>query len=244
MFDFSSLSGSSGALLLPENNKKKSSSQLSVFGSFQSDTFYSGDGSMYALGGEGFDVLGKDPEANASVYVAGEGGRDSIGLGENGVRRQDFVSLRGITNAADADSIFAFTGAGNLKNAGGIHDFLEFDAKTFSNYTANQPVRSASVIDTIIDFNKGNARALENVFLKDGLKELERANLSEQGYKNVLGIGIETFPNNRSDEGHIMFSRNGNFAANGVVIATLRQRSNEIFSDPNGFIPSENVSIV
>ena len=118
------------------------------------------------------------------------------------------------------------------------------DAKTFSNYTANQSVRSAKVLDTIIDFESGNARALENVFLKDSLNELERANLSEQGYKNVLGIGIETFPGNRSDEGHIMFSRNGNFAANGVVIATLRQRADEIFSDPNGFIPSENVSIV
>ena len=177
-------------------------------------------------------------------FLAGEEGRDNINLSEGGVRRQDTVSLKGITNNADSDGIFAFTGAGNLKSSGSIHDLLEFDAKTFSNYTANQPVRSASVVDTIIDFNKGNARALENVFLKDDFRRLEDANLSEQGYKNVLGIGIETFPGNRSDEGHIMFSRNGNFAANGVVIATLRQRGNEIFSDPNGFIPSENVSIV
>ena len=166
-FDFSSLSGSSGVVLLPQYNDQKPSRDLTVYGSFQGDSL-SGVGSMDAYGGEE-DLLGKDNNANASVYLAGEEGRDGINLSEDGVRRQDTVSLQGITNNADSDRIFAFTGAGNLKSSGSIHDLLEFDAKTFSNYTANQPVRSASVIDTIIDFNNGNARALENVFLKDSL---------------------------------------------------------------------------
>ena len=69
--------------------------------------------------------------------------------------------------------------------------------------------------------------------------ELKSANLSEQGYKNVLGIGIE----NRSDEGHIMFSRNGNFRANGLSSPHWISEAKAL-SDPNGFIPSENVSIV
>ena len=50
-FDFSSLSGSSGVFLAPEYNDKNLSRDLTVYGSFQGDSFFSGVGSMHAYGG-------------------------------------------------------------------------------------------------------------------------------------------------------------------------------------------------
>ena len=136
--------------------------------------------------------------------------------------------MQKITNVVDSDQITGFVGFNNPVNINKkSHDLLEFDEQTFTNYSANQKVEQTTVAAIQATSTSGNKNPAENKFIVDTVANINNANLSNTGVRNILAL---------SDAGVVAFSQNGNFKNNFTVIGTITDFSN--------FVAAENVVIV
>ncbi|MGA0022851.1 MAG: hypothetical protein ACO3GW_11815, partial [Vulcanococcus sp.] len=136
--------------------------------------------------------------SQSSGFYAGQLGQDFIRLQTNNV--QDTVSLVGITSFANADEITGFAGAAALANG---FDLLQFDAASFSNFTAGATV---NLIDRQEAVNRrGNAAALQNtVFFVNNVQDLDLVNLQNGAGSLAIVQGTDL----------LAYSSNGDFTNN------------------------------
>ena len=227
-FDFSgSTNPNAGFILDTQNNiDLLFAKRLNITGSVGDDRFAAFFEGMTCKAGEGDDIL--EGSIISPDYIEGEGGFDNINLTEE-VKTQDTVSLKGITQDGDGDKITGFTGFFNADNRNGKrHDLLEFDADTFTNFSANSQVEEVQANDLVAAFLRGEQNVAKNKFIVDTDRAINNGELAIIGGKDLLALATDT--------GELYYSRNGNFARNGVVVATIDDAAN--------FAANENVSIV
>ena len=227
-FNFSgSTSFDAGFILDPQNNNDPLFAKpLNITGSAGGDQFSSLFEGLTCHAGDGNDtVVGS---LSSPDYIAGENGIDEIALFEE-AQSQDTVSLKGVTDDLDADIITGFLGFNNAENTNGKrHDLLEFDAETFTNFSANSEVEEVDVDDLVAAFLRGEENPSKNKFIVDTDNDITNSDLGIIGGKDLLALA--------NDTGNLYYSRNGNFDTNGVVIATIDDFAN--------FAANENVSII
>ncbi|MBV2351927.1 hypothetical protein KUL97_09430, partial [Synechococcus sp. HK05] len=160
--DFSGVTGP-GVLATPDNGEF-ANEPLVVTGSTGSDNLAASLGTATIRAGSGDDTI--TGSSQSSGFYAGELNNDTINLLAN--NQQDTVSLVGITSAANGDTITGFTGAQGVANG---FDLLQFDAASFSNYTAGSTINLIDRQEAIS--RRGNAAALQNtVFFVNNAQDL------------------------------------------------------------------------
>ena len=193
-FDFSGMT--SGGVQFFNNNNDFVTENLVVKGSADDDILKASLGRATIEGGSGSDAI--TGSSQSSGFYAGQLGQDGIQLLANNA--QDTVSLVGITSVANADEIIGFAGAAAVANG---FDLLQFDAATFSNFTAGATV---NLIDRQEAVNRrGNAAALQNtVFFVNNVQDLDLVNLQNGAGSLAIVLGSET----------LVYSANGDFTNN------------------------------
>jgi hypothetical protein len=193
-FDFSGMT--TGGVQFGNNNNDFVTENLVVKGSADDDILKASLGQATIEGGSGSDAI--TGSSQSSGFYAGQLGQDGIQLLANNT--QDTVSLVGITSVANADEIIGFAGAATVANG---FDLLQFDAATFSNFTAGATV---SLIDRQEAVSRrGNAAALKNtVFFVNNVQDLDLVNLQNGAGSLAIVLGSET----------LVYSANGDFTNN------------------------------
>ena len=193
-FDFSGMT--SGGVQFFNNNNDFVTENLVVKGSADDDILKASLGRATIEGGSGSDAI--TGSSQSSGFYAGQLGQDGIQLLANNA--QDTVSLVGITSVANADEIFGFAGAATVANG---FDLLQFDAATFSNFTAGATV---NLIDRQEAVNRrGNAAALQNtVFFVNNVQDLDLVNLQNGAGSLAIVLNTDT----------LVYSANGDFTNN------------------------------
>jgi len=193
-FDFSGMT--TGGVQFGNNNNDFVTENLSVKGSADDDILKASLGNASIDAGSGSDLI--TGSSQSSGFYAGGLGQDGIQLLANNV--QDTVSLVGITSLANADEIIGFAGAAALANG---FDLLQFDAASFSNYTAGATVNLIDRQEAVS--RRGNAAALQNtVFFVDNEQDLDLVNLQNGAGSLAIVQGTDL----------LAYSSNGDFTNN------------------------------
>ena len=217
-FDFSGVT-TGGVNISNANRGTDTASPLTLIGSRAEDILEANIGPATLRGGLGNDTI-KGSQVNG-VRVVGGQAADNIDLFANNA--QDTVSLRSITTFGDRDNITNFAGAGN--NATNF-DLLEFDALTFSNYTAGGPVQEVTAAQAAQSAAVG---AGQNMFVIDTFANIAGLNASGQGTSWLAYA---------NDTGRLYYSANGDFSQERDQIAFLQG-----FANTNN-LTAENIAIV
>ena len=206
-FDFSGMTN--GGVQFGNNTNDFVTENLSVKGSADDDILRASLGNATITAGTGVDSI--TGSSQSSGFYAGEQGTDTIALLANNA--QDTVSLVRITPAADGDTITGFTGALGVANG---FDLLQFDATSFSNYTAGSTI---NLIDRQEAINRrGNAAALQNtVFFVNNAQDLDLVNLNNGAGSLAIVLGTD----------QLVYSANGDFTNNRYqAIASINNTAN------------------
>jgi hypothetical protein len=201
-FDFSGMT-SGGVNISNANSGINTGDALTMIGSRVDDTLEANIGAATLKGGLGGDtIIGSTV---SSVYAEGGFGFDTVRLFANNAR--DTVSLRNITESSNGDNVINFTGFGaNNTN----YDLVEFDAATFTNYTAGTNVIQVNANQAA---TAAAAQAGKNMFVVDTIANIQNLNASAQG---TSWLAYAT------DISKVVYANNGDFTGfNYEVIATL-----------------------
>ena len=164
-----------------------------------------------------------------STYVEGGEGFDEVDLIDDN-NATDTVSYKGITsnlNFNDIDQGFVgFLNTAQNPNQN-VHDLLEFDADTVTNFTAGTTVQQKTFeqLEDIL----GTARANNHMLVDNNVTDID---LSEHG-KSWIALDLDTEK--------IYFAQDGNFDDNGVEIGEITFASGGSTAD---FLSDRNVVVV
>ena len=219
-FDFSGVT-SGGVNIDNDNRGTDTASPLTLIGSRAEDILEANIGPATLRGGLGNDTI-KGSQVSGVTVVGGQG-TDNIDLFANNA--QDTVSLRTVTSFNDRDTIANFAGAGN--NATNF-DLLEFDALTFSNYTAGGPVQQVTAAQAALSAG-AQTPAGQNMFVIDTFANIAGLDASGQATSWLAYA---------NDTGRLYYSANGDFSQEREQIAFLQG-----FANTNN-LTAENIAIV
>ena len=184
-----------GVLAQPGNGEFTNEA-LVVTGSSGDDILGASLGNATIRGGSGSDEI--TGSSQSSGFYAGQLGQDGIQLLANNA--QDTVSLVGITSVANADEIIGFAGVATVANG---FDLLQFDAASFSNFTAGATVNLIDRQEAIS--RRGNAATLQNtVFFMNNVQDLDLVNLQNGAGSLAIVQGTDL----------LAYSSNGDFTNN------------------------------
>lgn len=216
-FDFSGVT-TGGVNISNANRGTNTASPLTLIGSRAEDILEANIGPATLRGGLGNDTI-RGSQVSGVTAVGGQG-TDNITLFDNNA--QDTVSLRTVTSFNDRDTIANFAGEGNNAN----FDLLEFDALTFSNYTAGGPVQQVTAAQAA---DAASVGAGQNMFVIDTFANIAGLNASGQATSWLAYA---------NDTGRLYYSANGDFSQEREQIAFLQG-----FANTNNFT-AENIAIV
>ena len=214
-FDFSGVN-TGGVNISNANRGTDTASPLTLIGSRAEDILEANVGPATLRGGLGDDVIRGSQVSG--VYVDGGQNTDNITLFDNNAK--DTVSLRTITTFNDRDNITNFAGAQNNAN----YDVLEFDAITFTNYTAGTDVQ---VVNAAQAAAAASAGAGQNMLVVDTFANIRGLNASAQGTSWIAYA---------NDTERAYYSANGDFSQEFQNIAFLNGLANNL--------TAENIAIV
>lgn len=215
-FDFSSMT-SGGVLIANVNSGVNTGDALTMIGSRAADILEANIGAATLKGGLGADFI--TGSSVSGTYAEGGLDIDTVNLTANNAK--DTVSLKNITTAADGDTILNFAGFGaNNTN----FDTLEFNASTFTNYTAGTNVTQ---VDATQAAASAAAQAGLNMFVVDTAANIANLNASAQG-TSWLAYATDTES--------ILYANNGDFSNS--------QTTAQLVGVANNFDATRNVSIV
>jgi len=169
-FDFSGMT-SGGVNISNANSGINTGDALTMIGSRLNDTLEANIGSATLIGGLGTDAI--TGSSVSGIYAEGGKDFDTIDLLINNAR--DTVSLKNITDVFDGGPISNFAGF-TTNNVN--YDVLEFDASTFTNYTANTAVTQVTAAQAQAS---AAAQAGKNQFVVDTQANIFAMNLTAQG---------------------------------------------------------------
>ena len=207
-FDFSgSTNPTIGFTVNPATNAVQtfSNEPLNFTGSPGNDTFIASIASATMIGGNGADTM--TGSTSSSTYMAGGNGTDTLNLVAANAA-QDTISYQGITNAINRNDVTNFVGFLDAANnpTRTVHDILEFDDDTVTNFTAGATIQQKNFNQLQ---NLLGTPAADNHILFDANTN---RNLAAHG-KSWIAINTGT--------GAVLFSQDGNFAANAEQIGTI-----------------------
>ena len=228
-FDFSEVTTDEGFEVDTDNNfvEEVTSRPLTFTGSRGPDALVASIGPATMKMGAGDDY--GQGSLNDSTYFEGGEGFDEVDLVDDN-NATDTVSYKGITselNFTDIDQGFVgFLNTAQNPNQN-VHDLLEFDADTVTNFTAGTTVQQKTFdqLENIL----GTARANNHMLVDEDVLDYD---LSEHG-ESWVALDL--------DSGELYFAQDGNFEDNGVAIGEIDFASGGSTAD---FLSDRNVVVV
>ena len=199
---------------------------LAFTGSPGADYFEASVGAATMLGLAGADEL--YGSLSSSTYIEGGEGFDEAHLVDDN-NATDTVSYKGITaefNATEVEGFVGFLNTAQNPNQN-VHDLLEFDSDTVTNFTAGTTVQQKT-FDQLEDI-LGTTRANNHMLVDDNVTNKD---LSEHG-KSWIALDLGS--------GELYFSQDGNFNNNAVEIGEISFASGGSTAD---FLSNQNVVVV
>ena len=226
-FDFGGSTNTSiGFTVNPATNAFQtfSNEPLNFTGSPGNDTFIASIAAATMVGGNGNDTM--TGSTSSSTYMAGGNGIDTLTLVAANAA-QDTISYQGITSFNNQNSVKNFVGFLDAANnpTRTVHDILEFDDDTVTNFTAGATIQQKTFAQ--LQNLLGTAQA-DNHILFDATPNT--FNLAAHG-KSWIAID--------NGSGEIFFSQDGNFAANAEPIGKIT-----FTGLPNDFLSNQQITVV
>jgi len=212
-FDFSGVT-TGGVNISNANRGTDTASPLTLIGSRAEDILEANIGPATISGGLGDDII--TGSQVSGVRVNGGLNYDKIDLLANNA--QDTVAIRGTTNFGDRDDITNFAGQGN--NATNF-DILEFDAATYTNYTAGGDVQVVNAAQAAAAAG-AQTPAGQNMFVVDTFQAIVGLNASGQGTSWLAYA---------HDNDRVYYSSNGDFSQERERIVLLDGVDNNLTAE-------------